>query len=597
MPASKVFESDFRLALILQSQRRLRDAELVYLRILGSDRFNPRALEALGRLRLQQKRYGEAVPPLRTLVKRLSGSADAHHLLGFALTGTGDFSAAVRSYQKAVSLKADFPEARNNLGYALHQSGQHEAALAQFDKAIALLPVFPDAYHNRGNALVALGRRQEALVALQAALEQKPAHIAARNDLAKLLADLRYGDDAALQHLSGTLDIDTLNAVGDIYLDREEYELARRVFLGARLRDQASPGALVGLADAYQNLGDPAAARLILDEMLRLGMRKTEVLVKIANLTFAGPCDHVLLELDRIKIGDLGDDARINVAFARGRLLHLSGKWSQAWTTLTEINREVWQRVREDRVKERLREEEVMASLQTHTPRLAPEDKSRPTLLFILGTSRSGKTVIEEALSTIQGVHRGMENPLVRNALSFARRNAAMSGSGADRDDSDEVRALFRSSYLEALDRDGHRQKLFTSTSPGLVRRAAWLADTLPNVRFLFVTRSPEDTALSLMLKHYKSDNYYSYDLDASFEHIDWYRNVMSKVTDIYPDISRTISYEDAVENPEIIYRSVSDLCCLNLDGSKIFPSVADDRSCAQPYSSMLRDRLAQGGF
>ena len=591
--ASKVSESDFRLALTLQSQRRLRDAEAVYLRILGSDRFNVRALEALGRLRLQQKRYSEAVAPLRTLVKRAKGAADAHHLLGFVLTGLGDYSAAVRSYQRAVSLKPDFPEARNNLGYALLQSGQHEAALAEFDRAIELLPVFPDAYHNRGSALVALGRRDDALAALQTALVQKPAHAGARSDLANLLADLRYGEDARLQNLSGALDVDTLNALGDTYLVEEEYELAKRVFLGARLRDQGSYQAEIGLADAYQNLGDHVAARQLLEGMLSRGTRNAEVLVRIANLTFSQPGPSILQEFDRISVRDLGDEARIGVAFAKGRLLHLSGKWSQAWTTLAEVNREVWEKVRDERAEERLREERALASLRAHSPRTPDEDVSRPTLLFILGTSRSGKTVAESALSTIGDVHRGMEDPLVRNALAFARRNAAVLGPEADPDDSDEVRRLFRASYFEALERRGDQRKIFTSTNPGLVRRAAWLADTLPNARFLFVTRNPEDTVLSLMLKLYKEGHYYSYDREASFEHIDWYERMMSRFTAIYPGISRSVGYEEIVESPEILYASVEDLCGVSIERPKVAPVVTDDRSCAQPYISLLRDGLA----
>jgi hypothetical protein len=272
----------------------------------------------------------------------------------------------------------------------------------------------------------------------------------------------------------------------------------------------------------------------------------------------------------------------------------LSGKWLQAWTTLTEINRHVWERVREERVEESLHEKRALASLQTHTPQPLLEDKSRPTLLFILGTSRSGKTVVESALSGFGDVHRGMENAFVRNALSFARRNAAMVGSGIASDDSHEVRTLFRQSYCEALDQRVSGHKIFTTTSPGLIRRAAWLADTLPNVRFLFVTRDTLDTVLSLMLKQYKKGNYYSYQLEASFEHIEWYHQMISEFATTYPGISRTVSYEDIVTAPEIIYQAVKELCDVRIDMSKAMPILGDDRSCAQPYRSLLRDSLAQ---
>src|SRR5690606_11470679 len=131
------------------------------------------------------------------------------------------------------------------------------AALAEFDKAIELFRVFPDAHHNRGAALIKLGRRHEALVALQAALDQKPTLLAARGDLANLLAELRHGEKSPSDTSQIAIDVDILNALGRIYLDRREHELARRTFHGVWLRDPTSLDARTGLADAYHNLEDP----------------------------------------------------------------------------------------------------------------------------------------------------------------------------------------------------------------------------------------------------------------------------------------------------------------------------------------------------
>ncbi|MDJ0536648.1 MAG: tetratricopeptide repeat protein, partial [Xenococcaceae cyanobacterium MO_207.B15] len=58
----------------------------------------------------------------------------------------------------------------NNLGITLVDLGKLEEAVASYDQALKLQPDYPDAWNNRGNALWKLGRYEEAVASYDQAL-------------------------------------------------------------------------------------------------------------------------------------------------------------------------------------------------------------------------------------------------------------------------------------------------------------------------------------------------------------------------------------------------------------------------------------------
>ena len=153
---------------------RLSEAEQLYqIVLLGDDRHFD-ALCRFGLVRMQQQRFAEAEGLIRRAIKVDKRSAEAHQLLGSALTGLGRLDEAVRSYSKAVTIRPNFPvgpeqprlciagvgpvrrshpplqesdcgpadyhEAFNNLGNALHLLDRSEEAIGHYEKAIALWP-------------------------------------------------------------------------------------------------------------------------------------------------------------------------------------------------------------------------------------------------------------------------------------------------------------------------------------------------------------------------------------------------------------------------------------------------------------------------
>jgi predicted O-linked N-acetylglucosamine transferase (SPINDLY family) len=80
----------------------------------------------------------------------------------------------VASYQQALRLYPDYPEAHNSLGAVLHAQGKTEEAVACYQQALRLKPNYAEAHTNLGVALQAQGKLEEAATSYEQALRLRP---------------------------------------------------------------------------------------------------------------------------------------------------------------------------------------------------------------------------------------------------------------------------------------------------------------------------------------------------------------------------------------------------------------------------------------
>lgn len=118
----------------------------------------------------------------RRLITTKQGFFDAHHLLAVVQTSLGKHDRALASYNRALSIQPDHPEALKNRGIALRLMKRFDESLASFDRALAARPDYVDAFNNRGITLNELGRNTEALAAYDRALAVQPNHADALNN-------------------------------------------------------------------------------------------------------------------------------------------------------------------------------------------------------------------------------------------------------------------------------------------------------------------------------------------------------------------------------------------------------------------------------
>lgn len=125
------------------------------------------ALLALGRA-------DEAVAACRAALQLKRGNAEAHQVLGHALTDTGDYAGALKAYQDAARLQPDLPDLLNNLGTALHHANRLEEAARTLTRAHGREPRDPGILVNLSSAQRDLGLFEQAEARLAAASRIAP---------------------------------------------------------------------------------------------------------------------------------------------------------------------------------------------------------------------------------------------------------------------------------------------------------------------------------------------------------------------------------------------------------------------------------------
>jgi tetratricopeptide (TPR) repeat protein len=88
------------------------------------------------------------------------------------------FKKAARAFEDAVKKQPDFYEAYGSLGYALRRQGEYAAALESYNRALSINPNYPEAIEYRAEAYLGLNRPQDAQDEYSRLLILSPKHAA-----------------------------------------------------------------------------------------------------------------------------------------------------------------------------------------------------------------------------------------------------------------------------------------------------------------------------------------------------------------------------------------------------------------------------------
>ncbi|MBK4731306.1 tetratricopeptide repeat protein [Oxynema sp. CENA135] len=118
--------------------------------------------------------YEGAIASFNEAIRLRPDFPEAYNNRGNAQAMLGQYEGAIASYNEAIRLRPDDPEAYVNRGVAQRNLGQYEEAIASFNEAIRLRPDYPEAYYNRGNAQNNLGKYEEAIASYNEAIRLRP---------------------------------------------------------------------------------------------------------------------------------------------------------------------------------------------------------------------------------------------------------------------------------------------------------------------------------------------------------------------------------------------------------------------------------------
>ncbi len=177
-------EEAIELAILLQKNDQLTEAEELYRRALALVPDHARALHYAGVLAHQQGRRSEAVALIERSLVLEPDHADWLNNLGIVLQGDGRFDAAIAAYRRAIGLDPNHANAYSNLGVLLRATGRPSEAEAAYRTAIQLDAAHADAYTNLGILLNGLQRTEEAAACYCKVITLRPRHREARKLLA-----------------------------------------------------------------------------------------------------------------------------------------------------------------------------------------------------------------------------------------------------------------------------------------------------------------------------------------------------------------------------------------------------------------------------
>lgn len=245
-------EEAVSIAIMLQKNEQLAEAEAVYRQILEVAPSHHRALHYAGVLAHQQGRHDEAVSLIEKSLELVPDQADCHSNLGIVRQAQGRLDAAIDAYQRAISLDPNHANAHSNLGVLLRATGRPVDAEASYRTAIRLEPDHIDAYTNLGVLLNGLRRPEEAVACFCKVILLRPKHREARRLLA--LAHCTLGE------------VDEAVKIFEEWLDEEPDDpIARHMLAACTGRDippRASNGFVEGTFDSFAASFESKLAKL-----------------------------------------------------------------------------------------------------------------------------------------------------------------------------------------------------------------------------------------------------------------------------------------------------------------------------------------------
>ena len=164
-------------AIALHQQGNFPEAQVIYEQVLLMQPNHFDALQLLGVLFVQVKKYSQSVEFLSKALEINPNHAGAYSNRGIALKELKRFDEALASYNQALKINPDYAEAYYNRGTILQEFKLLDEALASYNQAIAVNPDYAEAYYNRGVIFQELKRFNEALNGYAQAIRINPDYV------------------------------------------------------------------------------------------------------------------------------------------------------------------------------------------------------------------------------------------------------------------------------------------------------------------------------------------------------------------------------------------------------------------------------------
>jgi tetratricopeptide (TPR) repeat protein len=146
-------------------------SEFAFAQVAAEAPKTPLSFETRGDIFMARKMYREAIDVFR---EDKSKNAVIANKIGIAYHQMQQLENARKSYEQAIRLKPDYPEAINNLGTVYYARKSYGRAVRYYQRALKYAPNSASIYSNLGTAYFARKKYKEAMETYQIALKLDP---------------------------------------------------------------------------------------------------------------------------------------------------------------------------------------------------------------------------------------------------------------------------------------------------------------------------------------------------------------------------------------------------------------------------------------
>jgi tetratricopeptide (TPR) repeat protein len=244
-------------------------------------------LHLLGVVSFQRGLYQQAAELIESAIGRSPGRADYFGNYGLALAALGKKEEAIAAYQRALSIKANYPEALNNLGLVLAASSRSGEAIDVYRRAIACSPGYFEAHNNLGSALSRAGKPELAVESFRKALELNPSFAESYSNLGTALIEQKKFDEA-IEIFERAIQLPTRRAhsyfgLGNAWRAKEKYAEALAAYRESLSLEPDRAEVLTNLAEVLTLEGKKAEAIVYFEKAVELHPQLPELLCNLAN--------------------------------------------------------------------------------------------------------------------------------------------------------------------------------------------------------------------------------------------------------------------------------------------------------------------------
>lgn len=484
---------------------------------------------------LETGKAAEALQLCQGLLAQGPGDAEALHLAGLALCRMGRFDEGAGFLQQSIAQRPSDPQAHFHLGKALRHGGRLGEAASAYRQAAALKPDFGEAFVNLANVLSALDQARAAEQAYRRALDLRPTSAVAHNGL------------------------------GAILLDTGRLAEACEAFDRALALKADFPEAYNNRGLVFTELGRKQEAAAAFRKALELRPHYAKAHLNLALITRFTPNGGDLAVLEALAASpSLQPEQKTLLDFALGKALDDIGAYDRAFSHFQRANGAMAQRVAFDPALQQVRVEAIRAAYGAAPAIAGPPVTAEPVPVFVIGMSRSGKSLIEGLLKSHPGVAAAGERSLWATeidsrlaSLGAERRFPEVAGSLTA-----EQKATLRQAYFAELAIAA--PCLVVNTWPGYLDYVGLIFEVFPGARVIHCRRDARDNCLFMYFRHYASGNHYSYDLRQLGAHYRLYDELAAFWRQCYGKRILTVGYENLVRDPGATLAKLFDHCGLD---------------------------------